>query len=89
MAAALQAPEFEALCHIRNLIAHTGGTIDRDFLVKAEARPEVRAILADIVKLDIGGVPTIDGPFIRKHAYTALERGCNLIKKVDDWLIAH
>lgn len=76
---------FQALAHLRNVIAHSNGVIDTKFLHKAKCcKP-----LAPVAQLGLSAKISINGDLIAEFVWESFQRGATLVKTVDDWLVKH
>jgi hypothetical protein len=71
----------DALALVRNLIVHSGGIIDEQFLRrKADLPPEAIA--------NVGDQMPMDGALVEKLTKPAIQLGWDLIVAIDEWLAA-
>jgi len=75
----------DALALVRNVLVHTGGIIDDDFLTGAKTIPQ----LSDFYNLGIGKEIFLTGGWIRALVDPPIAIGFELLNSVDDWLFAH
>jgi hypothetical protein len=82
---AIRNRDLDAIYHIRNLIAHNNGVIDKHFLEETKTV----STLASIRALGEKARLPIDGPMVKLHVENGIRCGCALLKSVNEWINNH